>query len=290
MTGCHLPEIYDFHCHSTASDGVLSPSELVRAAAEAGVQQLAITDHDTLAGLPEAARAAAEHGLELVSGIELSVIWSKREIHLVGLGMDTSAPALQTLVAAQQHARVNRAELIGKRLDKAAGLANSYGLAADLAGTDAPGRPWFARMLVAAGKVRDEQHAFNRYLKAGQSAYVSTPWATLSDAVAAVREAGGVPVVAHPVRYGMTRRKLRQLLADFCEDGGQAIEVAMPRLNEAQKALLGECLRDFPLHASGGSDFHTPAQKWLTLGRLPALPEGARAVSELFGPHAAVAA
>ncbi|WP_111656870.1 PHP domain-containing protein [Isoalcanivorax indicus] len=282
--------IYDYHCHSTASDGTLSPTALVDAAAAAGVQQLALTDHDTLAGLPEAARAAQVHGISLLPGIEVSASWSRRELHIVGLGMDTADAGLVGLVASQQEARVRRAEMIGKRLDKAAGLAGSYDRAAALADTDAPGRPWFARMLVAAGKVRDEEHAFNRYLKAGQSAYVSTPWVDMAEAVAVLRAAGGVAVVAHPVRYGLTRRKLRQLLTDFCDAGGQALEVAMPRLNDVQQALLRECLRDFPLHASGGSDFHTPAQKWLTLGRLPALPEGARPVAELFRPDAALAA
>ncbi|MCK0536596.1 PHP domain-containing protein [Alcanivorax quisquiliarum] len=273
---------YDFHCHSTASDGTLSPSQLVARAAAAGVEMLALTDHDTLAGLPEAQQAAAEAAIELITGIEISSTWSGRELHIVGLNMQADHPDLQALVAAQQQARVRRAELIGRKLDKAAGLAGSYQRAADLAGTAAPGRPWFARMLVASGRVRDEQHAFNRFLKAGQSAYVNTPWVPLDEAVQALRAAGGVAVLAHPVRYGMTRRKLRQLLADFCAAGGQGLEVAMPRLNPAQQALLIECLRDFPLYASGGSDFHTPAQYWLELGRLPALPEQARPVWELF--------
>lgn len=273
---------YDFHCHSTASDGMLSPSDLVARAAAAGVEQLALTDHDTLAGLPEARAAAGQAGIELVTGIELSVSWSARELHIVGLGMHAEHPALVEMVASQQQARVRRAEQIGRKLDKAAGLTGSYERAASLAGTDAPGRPLFARMLVAAGKVRDEQHAFNRYLKPGQSAFVRTPWITLEESVAALCAAGGVAVLAHPVRYGMTRRKLRQLLADFCAAGGQGLEVAMPRLNPAQQALLRECLRDFPLYASGGSDFHTPAQQWLELGRLPPLPEGARPVWELF--------
>ena len=285
-----MSSLYDFHCHSTASDGTLTPAELVAAAAEAGVGQLALTDHDTLAGLPEAAEAAARHGLVLLAGIELSVLWSRREIHIVGLGMDPQSPALLALVQEQQAARERRGRLIGQKLDKATGLTGCYDNAAALAGSAAPGRPWFARMLVQAGKARDEQHAFNRFLKPGQSAYVSTPWVSLAEAVAVLREAGGVAVVAHPVRYGLTRRKLRQLLTDFCEAGGQALEVALPRLNDSQATLLRECLRDFPLHASGGSDFHTPAQKWLTLGRLPPLPENARPVAELFRPDAAIAA
>ncbi|MEY1662199.1 PHP domain-containing protein [Isoalcanivorax beigongshangi] len=273
---------YDLHCHSLASDGALSPAALVARAAEQGVQLLALTDHDTLAGLPEARAAAQQHGVTLVPGIELSVDWQGRELHLVGLDMDPEHPAMRALVASQQQARETRARQIGARLDRAAGMALSYDKAAALAGTPAPGRPWFARMLVTEGKVRDEAHAFNRFLKQGQAAFVRTPWASLTEAVTVVREAGGVAAIAHPVRYGLTRRKLRQLLAEFCDAGGQALEVALPRMSPPQQQLMVECLRDFPLHASGGSDFHTPAQLWLELGRVPPFPPGVQPVWELF--------
>lgn len=260
---------FDFHCHSLASDGSLSPAALVARAAAAGVQELALTDHDTLAGQPEAASAAADLGVRLVSGIELSVVWDTRELHMVALGFSPAHPAMQQLVQAQQQARQRRAERIGARLDRAAGLVDSYARTAALADQQAPGRPWFARMLVSAGKARDQQHAFNRFLKPGQAAYVATPWVAMADAVAAVREAGGVAVLAHPLRYGFTRRKLRRFLTHFVDAGGQALEVLTPGLNSQQQALLLECLRDFPLHASGGSDFHSPQQSWLELGRIP---------------------
>lgn len=260
---------FDFHCHSRASDGSLSPSELVARAADAGVCELALTDHDTLAGQAEAAQAAASQGVRLVSGIELSVSWDNRELHMVALGFASAHPAMQQLVAQQQQARQQRAERIGAKLDRAANMTGSYQQAVLLSDQQAPGRPWFARVLVAAGKARDEQHAFNRFLKPGQSAFVATPWVAVADAVSAVRQAGGVAVLAHPLRYGFTRRKLRRFLDQFVAAGGQALEVLTPGLNAQQQALLQECLRDFPLYASGGSDFHSPQQSWLELGRIP---------------------
>lgn len=273
---------FDFHCHSLASDGALTPAALVARAASAGVTRLALTDHDTLAGLDEARAAADEAGIRLVPGIEVSVLWDNRELHVVGLGFDPAHPAMAALVAAQQDARRRRAERIGARLDKAAGLAETYARTAALAGQDAPGRPWFARLLVAAGKVRDEQHAFNRFLKQGQSCFVATPWVTLEQGVAAIREAGGVAVLAHPTRYHFTRRKLRRCLDDFVGAGGQGLEVLTPGLTLPQQVLLAECLRDYPLHASGGSDFHTPQQRWLELGRLPPVPAGMPLVLDLL--------
>ena len=279
MTDCR----FDFHCHSLASDGALTPTELVERAAAAGVQLLALTDHDTLAGLHEASQAALANGIRLLPGIEVSVGWDGRELHIVGLGFDPDHPQVKAFVTAQQQARTLRAERIGSRLDKAAGLANSYQRTVTLSGQDAPGRPWFAKMLVAAGKVRDEQHAFNRFLKPGQSCFVATPWVSMEDAVAAIRAAGGVAVLAHPTRYNFTRRKLRRCLEQFVEAGGGALEVLTPGLNHQQQALLAECLRDFPLHASGGSDFHTPKQTWLELGRLPPVPADMPLVHHLIG-------
>lgn len=273
---------YDFHCHSTASDGSLSPSEVVLRAREQGVEQLALTDHDTLAGLAEARDAAQQAGLELVSGIELSVTWQNRELHMVSLGFDPAHPAMTGLVESQQQAREKRARTMGQRLDRAVPMTGAYDKAVALSGQAAPGRPWFARVLVAEGRVRSMEHAFNRFLKQGQSGFVRTPWADMAEAVAAVREAGGVSVIAHPVSYGMTRRKLRALLADFVACGGVGLEVAVPGLNPNQQNLMRECLRDFNLYASGGSDFHSPSQTWLELGRVPELPEGARPIWEVL--------
>lgn len=266
--------IYDYHCHTTASDGELSPTALVTLAAKEGVQSLAITDHDTVSAYEEALPVAQSLGVELISGIELSVKWHKVELHLVGLGMDLTAPEFQALVQQQKAARRERAKKMGERLDKATGLKGTYEGVCQLAGSQTPGRPHFAQWLVQQGQVRDIEHAFNRFLKAGQSGYVSTPWVSMFEALEVIQQSGGVSVIAHPTRYRLTRMKLRRLLTEFCEHGGQGLEVALPRLNAQQEALLYECMEDFPLVASGGSDFHSPKQEWLTLGKIPPLKEG----------------
>ncbi|HCE38910.1 PHP domain-containing protein [Alloalcanivorax profundimaris] len=262
----------DLHCHSLASDGVLAPADLVARAAEYGVDALALTDHDTLAGLPEAHAAAARHGLTLINGIELSVLWGSREIHVLGLWVDPDCPVLAARVADQLEARRQRARRIGARLDKAARLSDSYAKACALADSDTPGRPWFARVLVEEGVVRDQRHAFNRFLKKGQSAFVSTPWVSLEQGIQDLSAGGGVPVLAHPQAYNLTRKRLRELVRDFRAAGGQAMEAVLPGLTRHQAGLLEECWRHFGLAVSGGSDFHSPGQKWLSLGGLPPFP------------------
>lgn len=274
--------IYDYHSHTTASDGDLTPTQLVQKAAAAGVQSFAITDHDTVAGLAEAQQAAQSLDLELISGVELSVVWEKNEFHMVALGMDINAPRFAELIAEQQASRAKRAKKMGERLDKACGIENSYAEACALANSDAPGRPHFAQWLVAANQVRDTEHAFNRFLKAGRSGFVKTPWVSMEDAINIVNDCGGVAVLAHPTRYNLTRMKLRRALAEFCTYGGKGLEVALPRLSPQQEALLYDCLNEFPLYASGGTDFHSPKQKWLTLGRLPALREGTPFIKSLL--------
>ena len=271
-------EVTDLHSHSTASDGALTPAALVARAHEFGVTDLALTDHDTLSGLDEARHAADQHGIRLVNGIELSVLAESREIHVLGLWVNPHDERLVSLVDAQQQARIDRAKLIGKRLDRAAGMANSYEKACVLAESPAPGRPLFARMLMENNKVRDMRHAFNRYLKQGQSAYVATPWCELSVAVDAIHHAGGCAVLAHPHAYSLTRKRLRQLLGEFKLAKGDAMEVMVPGLTMQQQNLLNECWQHFELKVSGGSDFHSPEQRWLSLGRLPPVPTGATPV------------
>lgn len=277
-----VSECFDLHSHSLASDGALSPADLVNRAADYGVTTLSLTDHDTLAGLPEAHEAAAERGIRLINGIELSVRHDNREYHILGLDLDIDNSQLCERVESQQQARVKRAQEIGRRLDKAAGLANSYERTCELANTQAPGRPWFAKYLEQSGRVRNARHAFNRFLKQGQSAFVATPWCSMEEAIGDIHAARGQAVVAHPHGYGLTRKKLRQLLVAFKEQGGDGLEVAMPGLTRQQQELLNECWQHFDLKVSAGSDFHSPQQKWLALGRLPDLPSDAVPVWNAF--------
>lgn len=274
--------IYDYHCHSTASDGALSPAELVQQAAAAGVTSFAITDHDTVAGLAEAQVAAEAANIEFIPGVELSVSWANSELHLVGLGMDVQEERFAALIEQQQLARKLRAQTMAQRLNKACGTKNAYERVCEMAGTNAPGRPFFAEWLVSIGEARDQEHAFNRFLKPGRSAFVKTPWVSLGDAISVICNSGGQAVLAHPTRYRLTRMKLRRLLAEFCTMGGKGIEVALPRLSPVQEQLMYDCLEEFPLYASGGTDFHHPQQTWLTLGRLPKLKEGTPFIRSLL--------
>src|SRR5699024_8917088 len=274
--------LYDYHSHTTASDGALTPTELFNMAAEAGVDSCAITDHDTVAGLAERQAAAAKADIEFITGVELSVNWANSEYHLGGIGMDVEHERFAHLIEEQQAARKKRAQIMGQRLDKACGTNNDYEQACELAGTGAPGRPFFAQWLVSIQAVRDHEHAFNRFLRQGRSAFVKTPWVSLADATTIIKEAGGVAVLAHPLQYRLTKMKLRRLLAEFCTMGGKGLEVALPRLSVQQEQLMYDCLKEFPLYASGGTDFHHPKQTWLTLGQLPALREGTPFIRSLL--------
>lgn len=262
---------YDFHCHSTASDGHLSPSALVELAAKNQVEWLALTDHDTHAGLEDALRVCRQHSIRLVPAAEWSLGYKTRDYHVIGLNVDPSAAAMKRMQQSQQTVRRSRAIAIGQRLDRAATINDSYHKACSLADSDAPGRPWFARVLIAEGCVRDQRHAFNRFLKKGQAAFVKTAWIGLEEGITNIRSAGGIAVLAHPQHYGLTRSKLRRLLQDFKQLGGRSMEVAMPNLTLQQHRLLTDCCNDFELLASGGSDFHSPEQRWLKLGEIPDL-------------------
>lgn len=271
--------IADLHAHSNRSDGTLSPAAVVARARERGVTMLALTDHDSTDGLAEAAQAARGQGIELVNGVELSCRWQGTDVHVVGLAIDPVR--LAGGLAAQQAARAARAQRIAERLQRA-GAGEHLAAACALAGSDHPGRPHFARALVAAGVVRDEEHAFNRYLRQGQAAYVPTDWVGVSGAVAWIRAAGGVAVIAHPARYRLTRTRLRRLVAEFAAAGGQALEVKLPGQQPSQVEAMVRLADEFGLAGSVASDFHGPGSPWADLGAAGSLPPGARPVWELW--------
>lgn len=263
--------VYDLHSHSTASDGLLSPRELVTRAKQFGVDVLALTDHDTVAGLPEARAAAGEMGIALLNGVEISATWNRRTVHIVGLGIDPTNAALLAGLAQLQTKRRERAEEMGRRLE-AAGFANA------LAGAQRYGdgrnvtRTHFARYLVECGAAPTVGDVFHSYLRAGKPGYVKTEWAALADAVAWIHGAGGRAVVAHPGRYDFTGAMLRAFLADFVACGGDGIEVVYSRCSPDMLRNNASYARQFRLRASLGSDFHDPTVPWVELGRLPALP------------------
>jgi hypothetical protein len=263
----------DLHTHSTASDGTLSPASLMQHAAARGVSVVALTDHDTTAGLDEARAAAAQVGIRLITGVEISVTWGERTIHLVGLDLDPRNQRLQEGLGRLLSYRAWRAEEIARRLAKA-GIAGAYEGAKAWSNGQLIGRTHFGRFLVAQGYASDLRDVFNRYLVKGKPGHVSGEWARLEEAVGWIRAAGGQAVIAHPARYKLTRRRLLRLIGEFRECGGQGLEVISGSHSRDETLTFGALAREQRLLASAGSDYHGPENPWLDLGRLPSLPAG----------------
>lgn len=262
---------YDLHVHTCRSDGRLTPEAVVRRAADNGVRHLAITDHDTFSGL-DAARASASGLVDLVPGIELSVTWARGTLHVVGLWVDPDNDALRVAVHDNDRERHTRAERIAGRLARSGLDGTLEGARAQTAPGAVPGRVHFARHLVERGAVGDVREAFKRFLRAGRPGAVASRWISLEAGVAAIRAAGGVAVLAHPLRYGLTATRLREATRAFREAGGEAVEVVCGGDGPGQRGSASALARRYGLAGSVGSDFHDPDQTWRDIGRLPPLP------------------
>ena len=263
---------YDLHCHSSVSDGVLTPAELVQRAAEKGVDVLALTDHDDVGGLADAERAAQATGIGFVSGVEISVSWSGVTLHVVGLNIDAENPQLQAGLAGIQQGRRERAERIAGELARH-GIAGALeGALRHAANPRLIGRTHFARFLVEAGVCKDVRTVFKKYLVRGKPGYVTHEWALLENTIAWIRAAGGQAVLAHPGRYDLKGKATRRLLAEFRELGGEGVEVVTGSHTPDQHALFAELANLYGLVASRGSDFHAPGEHGRELGGGPALP------------------
>jgi predicted metal-dependent phosphoesterase TrpH len=261
----------DFHLHSTCSDGVLAPAGIVGFAADCGVRVLALTDHDTIDGLDEAAATARERGLTFVNGIELSATYAGRTVHVLGLGVDPTARALLAAIGTRTDARRVRAERIRDRLDRAG--APGTAAYATLADHPRPTRTHFARALVALGAARDPGQAFERWLGRGKPAQVPSEWPAMEDAIAAIVDAGGVAVLAHPLRYVLSNGQRRELCRAFRAAGGRGLEVVTGGQAPHQLELATGLALRADLEGSAGSDCHDPALPWHRPGRLAKLPE-----------------
>ena len=264
---------YDLHCHSTASDGELTPTELVKHAVNCGVEVLALTDHDVTEGLSDAAHTAREHNLEFISGVEISASWDTHLIHIIGLNFDVTNAALQRGLSGLREQRSGRAEEMARRLAKA-GIDDALAGAKRFASGQILSRTHFAQYLVQAGHVKTMQEAFDRYLGTGKPAYVATEWTSLAQAIEWITTAGGQAVIAHPGRYNMSATKLRRLIEDFKAAGGMGLEVISGSQDINMTVNMAEYVRRYQLFASIGSDYHGPSQTWRTMGRLPPLPKG----------------
>lgn len=271
----------DLHTHSTASDGRLTPSELVSRAAASGVNVLALTDHDGTDGLDEAHCAAEHAGIRFINGIELSVSWNKRTIHLVGLNFDPDFSPLKAGIKGLRDFREIRAREIAHKLEKC-GIQDAYEGAKAFSGGKMLGRMHFAQFLVKTGHAKNIRSVFKHYLVNNKPGHVTGNWATLENAVSWINNAGGIAVIAHPARYKLSRSKLRKLISDFVLAGGQAIEVVSGSHDVNEVKTMACHAHDFDLYASSGSDFHDPDFPWIRLGQLPELPKKCQPVWDLF--------
>ncbi|MGC9401673.1 RNase RNM [Vibrio genomosp. F10] len=268
----------DLHCHTTASDGRLTPQELVERAVSFDVKVLAITDHDTLDGISVAKAYIEENSLdlELITGIEFSTVWQNKDIHIVGLNIDTNDDAVLALINQQKLHRHERAKLIAHRLEKST-RDGVFSEVQDIAG-DAPiTRAHFAKWLVDNGYAKTMQQVFKKYLTRNNPGYVPPNWCSMKDAVDAIHSAGGLAVLAHPGRYNLTAKWIKRLLAAFTEAGGDAMEIALPQQAQQERRTLADYAIQYKLLASQGSDFHYPSP-WTELGRNLWLPSGVEPV------------
>jgi predicted metal-dependent phosphoesterase TrpH len=262
----------DLHSHSTISDGTLSPRELVLRARRQRVDLFALTDHDAVDGLAQAQGTATEVGQRFVAGVEVSVTWAGQTVHILGLGIDPDDPTLRAGLESVRSGRLQRAQEMGDKL-AAVGIDGAFEGALALAGNpDLLSRTHFARYLVQTGFCSDTRDVFRRYLVEGKPGYVAHRWATLSDAVQWILVARGTAVIAHPGRYKYDETQLDALMTEFKDLGGAAIEVATSNHGAHEAKRFARHAQAFGFEASRGSDFHSPTDADVEIGRVDRLP------------------
>ena len=272
----------DLHTHSSCSDGALSPAELLARAAAAGVEVLALTDHDSVAGLDEAQRSAQMHDIRLVPGVEISASWRSQAIHVLGLWIDPASPEFRSLLRTQGELRRVRMRKICARLDKLK-LPGAELLAAVERHPGLPTRAHLAAAMVAGGHVDTAEAAFRKYLSKGKTAHVAAEWPPLETVVGWIRAAGGVASLAHPTRYSLSAGARRKLLTDFAAAGGTCLEVVTGANGMQHAESCAALAVNHGLLGSVGSDFHSPQAAWNPLGRSLKLPDCVTPVWRSFG-------
>lgn len=267
-----LPSLnVDLHSHSTVSDGVLSPAQIAARAKANGVDVWALTDHDEIGGISEARSAALDLGMRYVTGVEISVTWANKTIHIVGLNFDEKNENLVRGLAQTRSGRERRALQIADELAKVR-IPNAYKGALNHVGNpDLISRSHFARYLVEIGVAENVGDVFKKYLAEGKPGYVPHRWASLAEAVSWIRQAGGVAVVAHPGRYELSPVAFDVFFKEFKSYGGEAIEVVTGSHTEDQYDEYAKIARQYGFLSSRGSDFHSPDDFVVDLGQLPPL-------------------
>ena len=263
----------DLHCHSTISDGLLSPQDLVAHAAKSGVKVLALTDHDDVGGLQAAREAALQHGVHFINGVEISATWKKRTLHIVGLKIDAENAALKTALDKVRIGRDERAQEMATGLAKA-GIEGAYEGANAIAKQSILTRSHFAQFLVQSGHAKDVKTVFKKFLVKGKPGFVDHQWMSLEAAVGLINDCGGSAVIAHPGRYDLGTINMLLLMHEFKSYGGVAIEVVTGSHTPPQYQQFAKIAHQFSLKSSIGSDYHGPGLSYMAMGCVPELPAG----------------
>lgn len=262
----------DLHCHSVVSDGTLTPEALAARASANGVELWALTDHDELGGQHRALAAAKAHGMQYLTGTEISVTFIGQTVHIVGLGFDADNPQLLEGLQQTRGGRGQRAMEMADGLAKV-GIKDAYAGALKFVGNpELISRTHFARFLVESGVCKETNEVFRKFLTEGKPGFVPHRWASLKDAVSWITQAGGMAVIAHPARYKFSTNQEFALFTEFKGHGGQGVEVVTGSHTAAEYLTYAALAREFGLAASRGSDFHSPDESHTELGTLPYLP------------------
>ncbi|TFW18710.1 3',5'-nucleoside bisphosphate phosphatase [Duganella callida] len=268
----------DLHCHSNVSDGVLAPAAVAEYAGKAGVDVWALTDHDEVSGVAAARAAAQAQGMRFVSGVEISITWANETVHIVGLQLDETNPALVEGLACTRSGRDSRGHEIARQLE-AAGIPDAYEGALKYVGNpDLMSRTHFARYLVEIGVCANTSEVFKKYLCEGKPGYVPHCWATLEQSVNWIRGAGGIAVIAHPGRYRFSQLAQGELFDEFKQLGGAAIEVVTGSHTPDQYPVYAQLANAYGFLASRGTDFHAPGESRVDFAALPPLPANVKPV------------
>ena len=267
----------DLHNHSYYSDGVFSPSKVVRLAHEVDCDLFALTDHDTTDGLNEARQTADELSVNLVSGVEISAFWRNMTIHIVGLGIDINNDILQKGLNYNQRLREDRAEKIALGLRRA-GITDALEKTQNLSKTDMLTRTHFAQMLIREGYCKDMKSVFRRFLTGKKPGASRVEWRSFDEVVRWIHVAGGLAVIAHPFRYRMTQTKIKNMLIDFKEVLGDGIEVVTATSTDEEISLSNQWAKEYKLLSSCGSDYHGWPNQRIKIGYLKDLPNHDNAI------------
>ena len=256
----------DLHTHSTASDGTFSPGDLVNKAVSQKLKVLAITDHDTVAGLEEAKKASQNQDIIFIPGIELNIQWPTGEFHLLGLGLKQISDDLNSIITYLQRQRETRNQKIVELLNKD-GFEMTMTELIDRFETESIGRPHIAQMMVEKGYVKQRQQAFDNFLGKGRKYYVDRAGADLSMASKAIKNSGGVPVHAHPLSLYLSINTLETTMEEIKAKGVMGLEAYHPAIRVSQGQQLEEIARKLDMFVTAGSDYHGKVRADRHLGK-----------------------